>query len=106
MIRLELGASADPLRVGVELGPGAVAGGKISERDEICKIRSGSNLLERANSGAGKHCGEMFRESRSRPAINPQFEQAFAGYSWSKRPGHSATRKSSGKFAAGHTWGA
>jgi len=74
MIRLEAGASAGPFWVGVELGPGAVASGKILERDEIGKIRSGSCLQERANSGAGEHRGEMFRESRSRPAINPQFE--------------------------------
>lgn len=74
MIRLELRAGGNPLGVCVELGPGAVASGKTLERDEICKIRSGSCLQERANSGAGKHRGKMSREPGSRPAINPQFE--------------------------------
>jgi hypothetical protein len=38
MIRLELGASAGPLRVGIDRSPGAIAGREIFERDEIAKI--------------------------------------------------------------------
>ena len=38
VIRLELGASVDPLRVGVDRGPGLIAGREILERDEVGKI--------------------------------------------------------------------
>ena len=38
MIRLEATASTHPLRVGIDRGPGAIAGCEIFERDEIGKI--------------------------------------------------------------------
>jgi hypothetical protein len=61
MIRLELGTSADPLRVGVELGPGTVARGEVFERNEVRKIRACNSPQNRADPGARKRGAEMAR---------------------------------------------
>ena len=63
MIRLEPGASADPFRVGVERGPGAVAGREIFERDEVGEISAVPFLRRQTGeSRRAENAGEDARE--------------------------------------------